>query len=578
MATKAIMEPKPLDVLRASVAPPANNLPRIYPLPYQHVDIVDPALMIPEAALTDPFGAGQHAWEIASALPMTEGAMSGRLFGEVATEWQKRLIIALHGHRDADGNRIFRRLFLRTARKSGKTTLIAILAVLEALLDEEGRGQIACLASNRDQAKLCFGHISAMIRKEPELERMFRIAEYAHRATPTDPDGATIKAFASESGASLVGLHCSMAIFDELHAIGSALGERGKDIVHAIESGMVSRSNPLICYITTAPIRTRAGVYDEISGHAEKVFSGVYDDRRTLVLDFRIPAGLDYNDPANWHYSNPCLGTTLTLDALKERHDVAQARGGDALAEFLSQNLNVEPEERKEADASGFDLPRWRELADPALANLDAFLARYPTIVAGIDAGGARDMTCLVLLGIPNSETEPMGVHAHAWLTHDGFNRIKNNTPAGDFVAAGELTLIDRVGEDVQDVMRIVDDLAADSRLACVGLDPWGLESIFDDLTAKGISVEGVPQGARARPFIHALERDIANGSLTHDGSRLMDWCLGNTRFKEMGRGLALVKIDEKHDSHNKIDGAVALLCAHAVRGTKAFDVGSFIC
>ena len=567
----------PIEKLHSKVAPAPDNLPRLYPLPVPHEELIDAAMMIPEDALRDPFGLGAEAFELAAALPITEGEHSGKLFGDVALEWQRRLIVAIYGHRDKDKRRIIRRVFLRTARKSGKSSLVAIFAILEALLDDEGRAQIACIASSRDQSRIVFGHAAAIIRAEPSLKRRFKIADYLHRATDTSPGGAEIKAYASESGNALVGLNPSAFICDELHAIGAMLGERGLDLVHAVESGMLARPNALSIFITTAPVKLRAGIYAEVAGHAEAIFAGEVDDRRTLVLDYSIPESLDYDDPENWFYANPSMPATITQAALEERYAVAKARGPAALAEFQAQNLNVEPKRRDDSSAEGFDLAKWDACEDTDLCDIQTILDRSKYIVAGVDAGGARDLTSLVLIGIPHGVDDPLMITCHAWVTHEGYARLANVTPAADFVARGELTLIDKVGDDVDAVIEILCDLRNQDYLAAVGVDPWGLEQLAEEMSSQWIRVEGVPQGVRIRPFLIAFERDLGAYAIRQSGNTLLRWCLSNARFKEVGRGLQLTKIDERPDSVAKIDAAIALICAHAVRGNEPIDTSHWV-
>jgi hypothetical protein len=187
-------------------APAPDNLPRLYPLALSRAEIVRPELMLPPAALTDPFGEGARALAIAEELRITEGEHAGRRFGDVAMQWQRDLIVAIHGHRDADRGRIIRRVFLRTSRKSGKTSLAAILGLLELILTREGRAQVVCLASSRDQSRLVFRHASAMVGADPFLKKRMKVVDYTHRIVDGEA-GHELKAFASEGAAGLMWYH-----------------------------------------------------------------------------------------------------------------------------------------------------------------------------------------------------------------------------------------------------------------------------------------------------------------------------------------------------------------------------------
>jgi phage terminase large subunit-like protein len=105
-----------------------------------------------------------------------------------------------------------------------------------------------------------------------------------------------------------------------------------------------------------------------------------------------------------------------------------------------------------------------------------------------------------------------------------------------DFEADGDLTVVRRVGDDVQEAADIVERLE-DTRLLsekiAVGVDQAGISEIVDEPSQRGIVPErigGVPRGWKLNNAIKTTERKLAGGALKHGGSRLMAWTVGNAK------------------------------------------------
>jgi phage terminase large subunit-like protein len=460
--------------------------PRLYPLAFPLRDLKAPEDLIPEAALEDPTGQGAEALELASRLRITEGRYAGEFFGTVAQEWQKRLIRAIWGHLDEAGRRIIRRVVLLVSRKAGKTALASILGMTEVLMSHEARGQVLVLAAQRDQSRLTHNNWREMVRADAMLANRFRVVDFQHRLID-EQTGTELKALSTEAGA-VIGTGPSVAIIDELHLIG-LLGQKGLDLVHNMESGMLARAEPMSIYISTAPVQQALGVYREVVDHARKVLTGELDDRRTLALLYEIPPELDHEDPANWWRSNPSLGTTVQLPDLLEQFQRAKQRGPAAVAEFKSQNLNIEPANRDGAIDVWIKPADWKAAEDASIT-LETIL-RCKDVTLGIDAGGANDLTAAVALGREAGKVLAWSQH---WISRRGFEEQKNRGPFAEALDSGELVVVPNVGDDVAELLALVRTLRV--KLRGVGCDPYGLKEAsveIQKITSR--EVLGVPQG-----------------------------------------------------------------------------------
>jgi len=179
------------------------------------------------------------------------------------------------------------------------------------------------------------------------------------------------------------------------------------------------------------------------------------------------------------------------------------------------------------------------------------------------------------LLGIAilgrETETRRWLHWGHAWAHTSVLERRKDiASKLRGFEADGDLTVVSRVGEDVQAVADIVEQLDAAGLLPrniAVGVDQAGISEIVDELGVRGIPAErigGVPQGWKLNNAIKTTERKLAGGSLVHCGSRLMAWTVGNAKVEARGNALTITK---QIAGSAKIDSLMALFDAVVAMG-----------
>ena len=104
--------------------------------------------------------------------------------------------------------------------------------------------------------------------------------------------------------------------------------------------------------------------------------------------------------------------------------------------------------------------------------------------------------------------------------------------------------------------------------ILAIGADPAGSNEIVDELVRRGFtvgtdeefgSIAQVTQGYKLQPAIKSAERRLAQGSMVHDGSALMNWCVGNAKAEMKGNGLMITK---QIAGYAKIDPVMAMFNA----------------
>ena len=212
---------------------------------------------------------------------------------------------------------------------------------------------------------------------------------------------------------------------------------------------------------------------------------------------------------------------------------------------------------------------------------MDAVLVRSEVVVVGIDGGGLDDLFGLCVLGRDRASRDWLGWH-HAWCHRGVLERRKSiASKLRDFERDGDLTIVGDELADISAIVEVIGDVKARGLLASVAVDPAGLGELIEALAEIDVTQEaglliGAPQGYAMMNAIKTAERKLANGTLRHDGSALMDWCVGNIKIEPTATAIRATK---QSAGDAKIDPAMALFDAVTVmsrnpeaRGLSVFE------
>jgi phage terminase large subunit-like protein len=247
---------------------------------------------------------------------------------------------------------------------------------------------------------------------------------------------------------------------------------------------------------------------------------------------------------------NPNHGRSIMIQRLVEDFRGAEAAGEAELRRWASQHLNAEIGLAL-ASSAWTAAKFWEARADRSLT-LEALLDRSDVVTIGLDGGGLDDLLGLAVLG-RDAETREWLLWAHAWVSRSALEVRKAIAERlRDFERAGELTIVDDLGQDIVELADMVDIVAQSGRLperGGIGLDPAGLGLIIEELAAHGIDVTpeagivvGVSQGWKLTGAIKTVERKLADHSLTHAGQALMAWNVSNAKVEPRGNAIMITK------------------------------------
>ncbi len=454
----------------------------------------------------------------------------------VLEPWQQFAVGSALGWKRTDGTRRFRRVYLEVGAKNGKTTIGAGLVIRLTFFDGEPGAQGYCIARKRDQARIAWGDSDQMVARAPALSK--RIKRFRTALVQTET-ASFLKPLGRDSDTE-EGLNPHVALFDELHTYVD------RDLVDNIEKAMVTRRQPMIVKITTAGVK-RESVWWQERSDAIAVVEGRQTDDSMLVLVYTMDPDDDPMDEANWPKSNPSLGVTITLDAL--RHEAAIAkRSPGKMAAFLRYHANVPTQQTTRA----IDIDEWDANAD------EPQFTDGQTVYGGLDLASVKDLTAFV--GIARAPDGMYDVLCRFWCPEDGIaerSRV-DGVPYQQWADDGLLIATPGNITDYAWIRaELQSELGETYQIAEIGYDKWNATQLATELEQDGATMVPIPQTwSGLAPGWRELDRLILDHKLRHGGHPILRWMAGNVETETDAAGN---QRPSKAKSSERIDGMVAL-------------------
>lgn len=499
--------------------------------------------------------------------------------GEAAGDWFRDIVRVLFGSQDqATRSRAIRELFLLVPKKNSKTTNGALLMLTALLINERPNASLIMTAPVRDVADLAFQAAAGAIALDPVLSKLLQVKE--HLKTIINRQTKAELAIMSFDPATLTGQKPVAVLIDELHVV--AKMRKAPSAIRQLRGGMMPYPEAFMAFITTQSEEAPAGVFLAELRKARAIRDGLQQGVMLPVL-YEFPKDMqekrdEWADPANWTMVTPNVGRSLTIDRLHQDMLTAEATGEEELRTWASQHLNIEIGLALHSNAWPGAL-YWEQCESEGLV-LERLIERSEVMTIGIDGGGLDDLLGLAVMG--RCRITRNWLHwAHAWAHPSVLTRRKSEEPRfRDFERDGDLTLVERIGDDIDDVADICKQVFESGRMDKIGVDPAGLGSILDALVDAGIpedKVVGISQGWRMSGAIKTVERKLAEGTLEHCAAPLMAWCVGNAKVVPVGNAINITKAAS---GTAKIDPLMATFDAADLMGRNpvaAPDVSQFL-
>lgn len=472
-------------------------------------------------------------------------ATDSPLMGDACEPWVLDLVAALFGSYDpTTRRRMITNYFLMVSKKNGKSTIAAGVMLTALILNERQSGEFIILAPTKEAADNAYKPLRDMIKADEDLEARFH--EQEHIRTITDRlNNATLKVVAADS-ATVTGKKAIGVFIDELHEFGKQA--RAAGMLTEATGGLASRPEGFVFYCTTQSNEAPSGVFKAKLDYARAIRDGRIIDKRFMPIIYEFPQWMitagKHRDLANAYVTNPNWGVSVDQQVIEQKYQEAQAEGEGAIKDFLAKHLNVEIGLSLKSDRwAGAEF--WEAQADPEGLTFEQLLDRCEVIDVGIDGGGLDDLLGFAAAG-RDKFTRQWLLWTHAWAHPSVLERRKSEAARfQDFAGNGDLTLVETIGDDVQEIAKLVSRVEIAGLLDKVGLDPSGIGAILDALAESGIpeaKIIGISQGWKLNGAIKTTERKLAEGGLLHGGQPMMAWCCGNARVVPAGNAILITK------------------------------------
>ena len=443
-------------------------------------------------------------------------AFAGAVFGSYNTE---------------TGERLIREFMLCIPKKNSKSTIAAAIMLTALVRNWRMSAEFIILAPTKEIADNAFVPAKDMVNNDDELKDLLHVQPHLRLITHRET-GATLKVVAADSdvvgGKKAVGV-----LIDEAWLFGK--NPKAADMIREATGGLLSRPEGFIIWLTTQSNEPPAGVFRSKLNYARGVRDGRINDNRFLPIIYEfskemIDSGAA-RKPENFHLVNPNMGYSVDRPTLERLHMQAEIDGEAEMRGFLAKHLNIEIGLALMSD-SWVGAEYWEAQVRPGLT-LDTMLELCDVIAVGGDGGGLDDLLGLAAVG--RMRDSRIWLHwAHAWAHPSVLERRKSEAPRLlDLKATGDLTIVERIGDDVEQLAAIVARIYQAGVLDKVGLDPAGIGAVLDALAEAGVPEEkviGISQGWKLTGAIKTTERRLADGSLQHCGQPLMAWACGNAK------------------------------------------------
>lgn len=488
-----------------------------------------------------------RAYAFIGALRHTKGESAGQKFN--IQPFQEFFIKVLFGWQRKDGGRRFRKAYLEIARKNGKTELAAAIAVYCFLMDAETGAEVYTAATTRDQARIAFDTAKVFLKSLQKDSRTFNKLVNVLKYNCNVPSTNTKFEAVSADADTLDGLNPHFACIDEYHA------HKTSDVLEVMETGMGSRTQPLLLITTTAGFNRESPCY-----YFRKVLIDILEKRKedntVFSLLFCLDEGDDWQDKKNWTKSNPNLGITPYMEYMDNQYQKAINEGAAKQIQFMTKNLNVWTTTSSVWISQQYIDETRIVYEDDALYNKKCY--------AGLDLASTRDIAALVLCFPVQAGIDKPHIKSYFFCPEDNVRErsLSDGVPYVQWAQDGNIIMTDGNVTDYDFIKAKVIELTAKYKIECIAFDRWNASQLVIQLTNDGATMKPFGQGfiSMSAPT-KEVEKMFISNTISHDGNPVMEWMLSNVmlRFDPAGN----VKID-KAKSTEKVDGPVAMVMAYA--------------
>jgi phage terminase large subunit-like protein len=477
-----------------------------------------------------------------SVLRHTSGSLGGKPFN--LQDNQAFLLAMLFGwRRKENGKRRFTQAYFEMARKAGKSEFAAGVQIYTGFFEGEEGAQVYTAATTREQANMVFRAVKKMCRYlKADSKTVSKQIDVMANSVVFHPTDSFIQKVSADAG-TLDGLNPHNATIDEYHA------HKTDEIKGVMQTGMGSRDNPLLLIITTAGFEKEAPCYRVERANAISVLKGERKQDNLFTAIFTLDDGDDWKDERIWKKANPNLGSTPSVQYLREQVQDAINKGSSTMVQVLTKNFNLW------LDAPKVWIPEEDVKAVMRPIDISEFYGRE--VFLGLDLAATTDLTALAIFA-PGDENAPAICKVLYWLPEETVAKRNDVAPYRDWSEGGYINLTEGNIVDYGAVLKTILHIQENCQIHSIGHDQWNAWDMSAKLTNEyGVVMTPVlPRYTYLSNPTKECEKMVISKGVELDENPVLRWNFRNTALQMKDDNVML----SKDRSSEKIDGVAAFV------------------
>jgi phage terminase large subunit-like protein len=453
--------------------------------------------------------------------------------------WQEFFFATLMGLKWKDtGLRVVKEVYLECARKQGKSSIIAALALYHMIMDGEAGPSVACLASTRDQARLIFEMITNYAKS---IDPKSKFLKYYRNYIKMDANNGECKVFSSDAS-KLDGLNISLGIVDE-YAV-----QPNNELYNKIKTSMGFRESPLMVCLTTPQGNLNSPAH-KVYEVAIEILAGVKQQDEFWPFLYTLDTDDAWDDEDNWIKSNPSMGQTVTMDFLRSEANAAK-NDTSKLVAFKTLYAGVWCQSMTTWIQQEIVASRMKETID-----IEEFRG-YPCVI-GMDLASVSDFTSITALWVKEGYYY---FKTWTWIPNLTYENHQNKLLYDRFIEEGSMLISDGNCTDYNRICAKIGEISTISPINAIYTDSWNAQSTMVTLQDMGFAVYPYSQSiGHYNSCTKSMERLIRDGYAVIDRSENVLWQFGNVELKiDHNNNIK----PSKANNEKKIDSVISMCTA----------------